>query len=71
MLDMLVLVTGWMHELVWLSTVRFCTRDIAMEIYDSYFIKWYFQLNKELITILLDKIKWVITREVLILSVAR
>ena len=54
MLDMLVLVTGWMHELVCLSTVRFCTRHIAMEINDSYFIKWYFQLNDELIKTFLD-----------------
>ena len=54
MLDMLVLVTGWMHELVWLSIVRFCTRHIAMEINGSYFLKWYFQLNDELIKILRD-----------------
>ena len=37
MLDMLVLVTGRMHELVWLSRVIFCTLLIAMEINDSYF----------------------------------
>ena len=54
MLDMLVLVTGWMHELVWLSRVIFCTMHIAMEINGSYFTKWYFHLNKELIKILLD-----------------
>ena len=50
---MLVLVTGWMHELVWLSRVRFCTMHIAMEINGSNFTKWYFHLNKELIKMLL------------------
>ena len=51
---MLVLVTGWMHELVWLSRVKCCTRHMDMEINDSYFIKWYFQLNDELIKKLVD-----------------
>ena len=37
MLDMLVLASGWMHELVWLSRVIFCTMKIAMESNDSYF----------------------------------
>ena len=44
--DMLVLVPGWIHELVWLSRVWSCTSYIAMETNDSSFIKWDFHLNE-------------------------
>ena len=54
MLDMLVLASGWVHRIVWLSRVRFYTRHVAMEINGSYFTKWYFQSNDELIKILHD-----------------
>ena len=50
---MLVLVTGCMHELVWLSRVRLYTMNIAMEINGSNVTKWYFHLIKELIKMLL------------------
>ena len=36
-LELLVLASGRMHELVWLSRVIFCTMKIAMESNDSYF----------------------------------
>ena len=37
MLDMLVLASGWVHRIVWLSRVRFGTRYFVMESYGSYF----------------------------------
>ena len=54
MLDMLVLVTGKLHELVWSSKIKFCISYIAMVENDSSFITWYFHISDELTKILLD-----------------
>ena len=71
MLDMLVLVTGKLNELVWLSRIKFCISYIAMVNNDTPFIKWYFHMNDKLIKILLDNKNELGLVKFLILSIAR
>ena len=71
MFDMLVLVTGKLHELVWSSRVKFCISHFAMVENDSSFTKWDFHINDELIKILLDNKNELGPVKFLILSIAR
>ena len=52
MLDMLVVASGCVHRIVWLSSVRFCTRYFVMESCGSYFASNNSQLNNALIKML-------------------